>query len=141
MKNSVKTIMLLVFMCLPAVQIKAQNNHQNQQSKNEQQMKQVLIDKITVPASAKEEFIARMNANRAIIKKLPGFIKDEVYEQQSDNGDTVFVTMATWENAASINKAKVTVQEEYKRIGFNLPEFCQKLNIKIERGIYQPFNQ
>ncbi|MEO7488194.1 MAG: hypothetical protein ABIU77_13880 [Ferruginibacter sp.] len=103
-------------------------------------MQQVLIDKIAVPANAKEAFIQRMNYNRDFIKKLTGFLKDEVYEQTDESGNLICTTIAVWENADALKKAKETVDAEYKRIGFNAAEFCERLNIKFERGIYQPMD-
>lgn len=77
-----------------------------------------------------------MDTNRKLIKTLPGFIRDNVYRQPQENGDLVVVTVAIWENQESIDKAKATVQAEYKRTGFNMPEFIAKSGIKFERGIF-----
>ncbi len=105
------------------------------------QDKRNLIDKFFVPANAEEEFIQRMNYNRKFIKTLPGFIKDDVYEQTGENGNLIIVTIATWENEDAINKAKEAVQAEFKRIGFNPFEFYQRLEIKLERGIYRSLSE
>ena len=48
--------------------------------------------------------------------------------------------MARWKNQTSIDNAKAAVQAEFKRIGFNGAEFYQRLNIKLERGIYTKVN-
>lgn len=103
-------------------------------------MQQVLIDKITVPANAQKPFMERMNVNRNIIRQQPGFAGDEIFEQQDDSGNLVVITIARWQNAELLQKARHMVQAEYTKAGFNLAEFCEKLNIKIERGIYQPVN-
>jgi predicted ester cyclase len=94
------------------------------------------IDKFMVPANAKIEFLERMSYNRSFLKKLPGFIRDEAYEQTDDKGNLTIITIAVWENMHFVNKAKDAVQAEYKRIGFNLPEFLQQSNIRLERGIF-----
>jgi hypothetical protein len=78
-----------------------------------------------------------MSYNRSFLKMLPGFIKDEAYAQTDDKGNLTVITIALWENMDSINKAKEAVQAEYKRIGFTLPEFLQRSNITLERGIFQ----
>jgi hypothetical protein len=77
-----------------------------------------------------------MNYNRNFIKNLPGFVKDEAYEQFDEAGNLIIITIAVWQDHDSLNNARNTVQTEYKRIGFNPVEFYQRLNIKIERGIY-----
>ena len=98
--------------------------------------KQVLIDKFFIPKNSIEEFTQRMNYNRNFIKKLAGFVKDEVYEQTDDEGNKLIITITQWKNEVSINNAKNAVQTEYKKTGFNAPEFFQQLNVKAERGIY-----
>jgi heme-degrading monooxygenase HmoA len=100
------------------------------------QSRPVLIDKFYVPKAAISAFTERMDVNRKLIRTLPGFVKDDVYQQPQENGDIVIVTVAVWENQQNINKAKETVQSEYKRTGFDMPEFISKLGIKLERGIF-----
>lgn len=104
--------------------------------KDNNMKKQVLIDKFFVPKNSIEEFSQRINYNRSFIKKLPGFIKDEAYRQIDGEGNLTIITVAIWKDHKSIDNAKLTVQAEYKRIGFNPVEFYQRLNIKMERGIF-----
>jgi heme-degrading monooxygenase HmoA len=98
--------------------------------------KQILIDRFFVPENSIEEFIQRMNYNRSFIKNLSGFIKDEVYQQIDEEGNLTIITIAIWKNQESLSNAKNAVQAEYKRIDFNPADFYQRLNIKLERGIY-----
>lgn len=98
--------------------------------------KQILIDKFFIPQKSLEEFNQRLTYNRNFIKNLPGFIKDEVFVQTTEDGSLTVITVATWENQESLTKAKDVVQNEYKRIGFNPVEFYQRLNIKMERGLF-----
>ncbi len=98
---------------------------------------QIFIDRFTVPLSAKQEFIERMAVNRNFIKKLPGFIEDNVYERTDEQGDLIVVTVAAWENEDAIKNAKEAVQAEYKREGFDMQGMLKRLNITIDRGIYQ----
>ena len=95
-----------------------------------------LIDKFIVPAKEKQEFMQRVNINRAFIKNLDGFIEDAAYERVDEVGNLIFVTVAMWKNEEAINKAKEAVQAEYKKEGFNMPEFLKRLDIKIDRGVY-----
>src|SRR4030095_11481428 len=95
------------------------------------------IDKFFVPATAQKEFFERMSYNRRFIKTLPGFIRQEAFEKTDEKGNMIMITIAVWENMDSVSRAKEAVGAEYKRIGFNLPDFLQRLNITMERDIYQ----
>ena len=101
-------------------------------------MKQIFIDKFIIPQSGKQEFTERMNFNRNFIKNLPGFLGDAAYEREDGNGNTICITVANWESEDVLNQAKAAVQAEYQRIGFNPAELLARLNITMEREIYQP---
>lgn len=101
------------------------------------QLHPVLIDKFHVPKASIAPFMEKMDTNRQLIKTLPGFIGDNVFQQTEANGDLVVVTVAEWESLDSIAKAKETVQSEYKKTGFDLPGFIAKLGITMERGIFE----
>jgi heme-degrading monooxygenase HmoA len=141
MKKTIQLLTLVgISLLLNASVIAQSKNHPTQNPITEKNMKVAFIDKITVPAAVKEEFVKRMNANIEILKKQKGFIKHDTYEQQAENDNFIFVTVVEWKDAESINNAKAAVEAEYQRIGFNLKEFCQKNNIKLERnGIYRSF--
>lgn len=98
------------------------------------------IDKFTVPAQAVAEFTERMNYNRGFIRQLEGFVTDRVYRHQEEDGQFSVVTVATWKNKACLDNAKVKVQEEYKRTGFQPADFYQRLGIKMDRGVYEAGN-
>ena len=104
-------------------------------------MKQILIDKFLVPQEAIEEFTNRMNYNRNIIKNITGFLGDTVYKRADENGNLVIITIAEWKDENCILNAKEAVQTKYKKTGFDLPGFIARLNIEMERGIYQEFNR
>ena len=97
---------------------------------------QWFIDKFFIPAAAKTEFYARARINRELIRKLPGFIRDEAFEHPDGNGNIICITIAEWESMDAINNAKEAVQAEYKKEGFNPAAFMQRLNITIDRGLY-----
>jgi hypothetical protein len=101
-------------------------------------MKQIFIDKFIIPQSGKHEFTERMNYNRDFIKNLPGFLGDAAYERAGENGNIICVTIANWESEEALNQAKIAVQAEYQRINFNPAELLTRLNITMERDIYQP---
>jgi len=99
--------------------------------------KRIFIDKFIVPQQSRGEFIERLNVNRNFIKKLNGFIDDSVYERRDEQGDLVCVTIAIWASEESMQNAKLAVQSEYKKEGFNLQAMLQRLKITmVERGVY-----
>ncbi|PSL43856.1 antibiotic biosynthesis monooxygenase [Chitinophaga niastensis] len=99
-------------------------------------MRQIFIDKFLVPGKAKQEFKERVSINRNLIKNITGFIEDAAYERTDEHGNLVYVTTAVWESEAALKKAKEIVQAEYKQQGFNLVEMFERLNITMDRGIY-----
>ena len=98
---------------------------------------QIFIDRFIVPQNSKTEFIKRMKINRDLIKTLPGFIEDSVYERNDEQGHVIFVTVATWASEEAIKKAKDAVQAAYRKEGFNIQAMLERLNITMaERGVY-----
>lgn len=104
-------------------------------------MNQIFIDKFIIPELSFTEFSERMNYNRDFIKKISGFIRDTVYKSKDEQGNILIITIAEWKDEISLKNAKELVQNEYRRINFNPPEFMAKLNIKMERGTYRIINE
>ena len=94
------------------------------------------IDKFFVPKTSVEEFTERMNYNRNFIKQQPGLVRSERYDQHDENNNLIVMTIAVWQTQDYLNKAKSAMQVEFKRIGFDPQEFYKRLDIKMERGIY-----
>jgi hypothetical protein len=107
------------------------------ENKMDTAVKQIFIDKFIVPAKAIEEFKARTKLNMDFIRKQPGFIKEEAYERTDENGNMIYITMVVWENENAIKKAKIIVQAEYKKQGFNPMEMMERLHITLDRGTYK----
>lgn len=99
------------------------------------------IDKFFVPAAAITAFRERVQINRNLIKKLPGFIEDAAYEYTDNNGNLICITVALWQSQEVLNNAKEAVQAEYKKEGFDPAEMFKKLNITVDRGIYTPVHE
>ena len=97
----------------------------------------VFIDRFIVPVTSKSEFLERLTINRELIKGLPGFIQDSVFEKPDHSGNLMFVTVAVWTSEEAINDAKQAVQAEYRKQGFDLAAMLERLRITfVERGIY-----
>ncbi|MBO9612961.1 MAG: hypothetical protein J7619_09715 [Dyadobacter sp.] len=95
------------------------------------------ISKYLIPAASKETFLERQHIARAYIHTLPGFIRDHAYERVTETGDTEYITLATWVNEEAVHNARELVQAENLRTGFNRAEMLQKLNIRMEPGLFR----
>lgn len=125
------------FSCLCLLLLLAFTQVSGQQHNKKVMTQQTLIDRFIVPQPAIDAFMQRVNYNRNFIKTLSGFVHDAAYQHKGEKGNLIFVTIAVWENETVINNAKAAVQAEYKRIGFNMPQFLEQTGITIERGIYE----
>lgn len=99
------------------------------------------VDKFIIPKNAIAEFTQRMEYNRNFIKSIPGFIKDEVIGYEDTHGNLNLMTIAVWQNQDQLEKAKLLVQAEYKKINFNPAEFTERLDIKMERAVYKVYQK
>jgi predicted ester cyclase len=99
------------------------------------------VDKFIIPKNARGEFIQRMQANRNLIKSIPGFIKDEVIAYEDANGNLTLMSIAVWQNQGFLDKAQQLVEAEYKKINFKPAEFTERLNIKMERETYKAYQK
>jgi heme-degrading monooxygenase HmoA len=100
-------------------------------------MEQVFIDRFIMPKEAKTEFMERMQINRNLISKLPGFIGDEAYIRIDEKGYFRCTTMAFWASEDALKNAKALVQAQYQQQGFDMPAMLARLGIQMEREQYQ----
>jgi hypothetical protein len=98
----------------------------------------IFIDKITVPALHRTDFVTRMKATQQFLHALPGFITQATYERTDADGNCVFLTATTWKDKAAIDNAQEALAAEYKRTGFDRAAYNKQMNIKREGGdLYQ----
>jgi predicted ester cyclase/heme-degrading monooxygenase HmoA len=97
----------------------------------------VFVDRFVVPKQSYPEFYERATINRNFIKTLPGFVRDEAYEMKDVDDNIIFITVAIWATEEAIKNAKVAVQQEYARQGFDMSELISRLHIVIERGNFK----
>jgi heme-degrading monooxygenase HmoA len=94
------------------------------------------IDKFTVPPQAIEEFTGQLQQNPNIIKKLPGFVRHDVYQRRDESGNLICITVAEWESAEALENAKKAVKATYEEENFDPAKMFERLNITADRGIY-----
>ena len=97
-----------------------------------------LIDRFVVPPAGQQEFLERMALNRRFLRTQPGFQGDQAYGYTDGAGNLVCITVALWENQASVDQAKAAVQQAYQREGFDTKAMMQRLHIQMDRGLYTP---
>jgi heme-degrading monooxygenase HmoA len=144
MKSYYRLIVVFCLLLFPAAYFYFQKSGEqkaNDFSAKKSNMQQILIDKFIVPIEAKEEFLARLRMNLDLIKKQPGFVETTAYEKSGGEGEFNYVTIAVWEEEEALTNAKQTVSAENQKLGFKLPEILQRLNIKIDRAVYNKLEE
>ncbi len=99
-------------------------------------MEKVLIDRFTVPAEARNEFVETSNRAQSIVKTLPGFVEGYLFEQSSGDSHHNFITIAVWESEAAYDSARAVVPTEYQKHGFYPQETLQRLQVAVIRSVY-----
>ncbi len=94
------------------------------------------IDRFRVPSASREEFLSRVRTSNEVLRSLPGFVEDCFFEQRDATGESKIVTIAIWENQQAFASAKASVQEHYKKIGFNPGEIIKRLGVQAEMDAY-----
>ncbi|MBK8501321.1 MAG: hypothetical protein IPL46_03440 [Saprospiraceae bacterium] len=107
---------------------------------NQDSLQVSFIDKFFIPKNSIDEFKQKMKYNRNFVSNLTGYLKGDAFEQKDSEGNLTIITIAVWQNQEYLDKAKVLVQAEFKRINFKPVEFYERLNVKIERGLYKKLN-
>jgi heme-degrading monooxygenase HmoA len=96
------------------------------------------IDKFNVPISARPVFLERVRETHALLRTLPGFAGDAIFEQISGPGEINFITFASWESdEAFAAAAGETVTARYREEGFNPVELFAKLGMKADLANYR----
>lgn len=95
------------------------------------------VDKYNVPYEARDEFEARTAGIRQVLQHQNGFIQDFYLEQVAGPGSFNIVTIAEWESAKDIEKAKSAVSTYLKELNLNPGKMMKRLNIQADVGIYE----
>jgi predicted ester cyclase len=96
-----------------------------------------LIDKIVIPRTAVAEVMQQIHIINKFIAGLPGLVSQEAFEQEDIEGNKTLVTTAIWESQAALAHAREQVQAEFQRINLNPQEFFSRLQVKMDRSVYQ----
>ena len=97
------------------------------------------IDKFKVPSAARAEFIQKVLMTHRLLKTLPGFLGDSIYEQFEQMGGPGvfnFVTLVAWENVEVFKAARQSVLAKQQEVGFNPTEVFARLGIEADLANY-----
>jgi heme-degrading monooxygenase HmoA len=94
------------------------------------------VDKFVVPAHGRDEFLNRVAATHAVLRKQDGFVRDFILEQQSGPGEFNFVTFVEWASAADTERVAAAVAKLHAEIGFDPKELIARLGIKADIANY-----
>ena len=98
------------------------------------------VDKFAVPASARNEFMARVSTIRQMLDTMNGCRQNLILEQVSGPGEFNVVTIVEWDSADSLEKAKTAVATRYAEINFNPLETIARLGIKADIANYSLYS-
>ena len=99
------------------------------------------IDRFIVPEKAREEFLPAVRRSNEILRALPGFVQDLVFEQRSGSGDFTYITIVEWADSASVENAKIAITARYRELNFSPQELMTRLGIKGDQGYYHQLEQ
>lgn len=94
------------------------------------------VDKFIVPASARDEFMARVMMIKSLLQAMPGCRQNLVLERTAGPGAFNVVTFVEWQDVETLAAAKVNVAARYKEMNFDPQEFISRLGVTADIANY-----
>lgn len=94
------------------------------------------VDKYVVPAAARDEIAARLNALMAVLRTQEGLVSAVCLEQVSGPGEFNILTYAEWESQAHIDRANAAVGAHLQETKFDPQETFTRLGVRADLGVY-----
>jgi heme-degrading monooxygenase HmoA len=94
-----------------------------------------------VPASAREEFLMRVDQTHKILRKQWGFVQDFLLERPGEGDATIIVTLVEWDSQETVDRVVPIVQAAHREMGFNPKETIARLGVTAEIGVYQAIDR
>jgi heme-degrading monooxygenase HmoA len=95
------------------------------------------IDSFNLPEAARPEFERRAKQTLALLRQQPGFVRDLWFEKVSGDGSVNVVTMAEWQDEASIRSAGQAVRAMQAATGFDAAAFTRSQGIVESKAVYK----
>jgi len=96
------------------------------------------VDKFTVPAAGRDEFLGRVAQTQAFLERQEGFVRGLVLEQTSGPGVFNFVTLVEWSGPEVVDRVTAAVTQFHKETGFDRQELLRRLGITADIATYAP---
>ncbi|GGE20636.1 hypothetical protein GCM10011360_06630 [Primorskyibacter flagellatus] len=96
------------------------------------------IDRFTLPAASRDEFLDRVAKTHSILRTCKGFVLDRIVEQRLADGSLALLTVAEWDGQPAFDAARETVKQAHAAEGFDRAETMQRLGIAADLGTYMP---
>jgi predicted SnoaL-like aldol condensation-catalyzing enzyme len=100
-------------------------------------VQKVVIDRFVVPRRSRAPFVQTSGAVQDVVKGMPGFVEGFVYENSDADGVCLFVSTVVWKDQEAFELAKTLVPRKLQELGLNPAETMQKLDVQLERGVYE----
>ena len=95
------------------------------------------VDRFVVPGAARDEFLARVRATHALLKRQAGFLQDFLLEEPRGPDASQIVTIVEWESPGAIPPARAAVQSMHRQTSFDPQEMIARLGIDADLGTYR----
>lgn len=99
------------------------------------------IDRFTVPAAGYDEFLSRARQTHALLKRQPGFIRDQIVERPLPVAFSEIVTIAEWQDEDHVANARLAVQELHREADFDPKAMFGRLEIEAAIASYVPISR
>jgi heme-degrading monooxygenase HmoA len=96
------------------------------------------IDRFVLPASARDEFLARVRQTRELLQAQPGFVRDYLLEQPAGADRVNIITFVEWDSVDRVEHVKAAVQAMHREAGFDPRDMFERLGVGAEMGMYRP---
>lgn len=94
------------------------------------------IATFSLPDAAKEEFERQSARTMDVIRTLPGYVSDSVYEKIAGAGTVNVITIVAWNDPASIDAAAPVLRAHHEASGFDAAEFRIRNGIAVEEAVF-----
>ncbi|OWZ94773.1 hypothetical protein B9J07_03965 [Sinorhizobium sp. LM21] len=97
------------------------------------------INKYTVPAEARPQFVELVDKTLAVIRNQDGYVKDLFLEQHAGPGQFDFITMIEFANADVAPKVAAALVEFDRQLGLDREALMKMLGIRTDFASYRAF--
>jgi len=94
------------------------------------------INRFTVPAASRTEFMALMGDTLGVIRRQPGFVRDVVLENATGLGASSLMTLIEFAHQSVLPGVIEALAADDRAHGLDRPAELDRLGIRAENGLY-----